>query len=112
MSTGALRKVVGAAVLVCLLVVAVLLGPPYVTNLNYSSALRDIVADPAAASWPDSRFQTEAASAAARFGLPVAPSAVRVLRSGGGLRLEVRYQIPVELTVYTVRLHLRATSGS
>jgi len=112
MSATALRKILGAAVLACLATLAVLLGPPYLINLDYSSALRDIVADPGAASWTDSRFQAEAANAAARFGLPVSPSAVRVLRSGGALRLEVRYQLSVDLTVYTVRLHLRATSGS
>lgn len=112
MSAVALRKILGAAILACLVLAAILLGPPYLTNLSYSSALRDIVADPSTADWSDARFQAEAANAATRLGLSVPPSAVRVLRSGSAPRIEVRYQLPVDLTVYTVSLHLRASSGS
>jgi hypothetical protein len=49
---------------------------------------------------------------AAQRGLPVQASEVRVEQRPTGTRVEVRYQKNVDLFVYSVRLHMRAKSGS
>jgi hypothetical protein len=106
------RAVAGIFVLACLGVVAIVLGPPHLRNLELSGALQELVAQPDTGDWPDERFQVAASNQAQQMGIPVRPDQVKVQRSAGGIRLEVRYQVPMSLTVYTVNLQMRARGGS
>ena len=53
----------------------------------------------------------QAKTEAPRLGLGVQAGQVRVRRTEAGVRIEVRYAVPVDLSVYTVDLHFQATAG-
>jgi hypothetical protein len=56
-------------------------------------------------------LQVRVVDRAARLGLAIRPEQVRLQRSGEGLRIEVRYAVPIDLPFYTVDLHFRASAG-
>lgn len=106
------RVALGVAVLLAALVAMVSLSVPYWENRQFEDELTAVVARNASSGWTAERWEQAAREAAARRGVPAAASAVRVELRPTGPRLEVRYQKNVDLFVYSVRLHLRAKSGS
>ena len=111
MNTTPIRTVAGLSVLVGLGAAAILLAPPYFRNLEYSSALQEIVAQSGSENWPDDRIRVAAVNRALRLGISVSPNEVSVRRAPG-LVLEVRYQVPIDFILYSVNLHMRARGGS
>jgi len=102
------RWAAGAAVLGALLGFGVLLVPHYRRNATFEQALEGIVRQ---GELPEEVLRTRVLDQAARLGLGVRAGQVRVRRTEAGVRIEVRYAIPVDLSVYTVDLHFRARAG-
>lgn len=112
MNTRSLRVAAGVAVLVAAVSAMGLLSVPYWENRQFEEDLSALVARHTASGWTADRWRQSALEVAARRGVPAASSNVRVDLRPTGPRLEVRYQKNVDLFVYSVRLHLRAKSGS
>ena len=105
---------IGLAILIVavLAAAAVLLAPAYLRNMRFQEYLNALGNQPAPDQQSEERLRIEIVSQATRMGLPVRPGDVRVQRTAGRLRLEVRYVVRVDLPIYTVDLHFRAQGGS
>jgi hypothetical protein len=104
--------IAGVAVLLILVVLGVLLIPPYASNWRLQSYVNDLVDDPAIARLPAEAVRARVLNEAASLGLPVHGEDVRVAASQGALRIDVLYIVHVDVAGYTVDLHFRPTAGS
>jgi len=104
--------IAGAAVLLILAVVGVLLIPPYAANWRLQSYVNDLVDDPATAKLPAEAVRTRVLNQAAGLGLPVHGDDVHVGVTQGALRIDVLYIVHVDVAGYTIDLHFRPAAGS
>ncbi|MBM3745187.1 MAG: hypothetical protein FJW34_05270 [Acidobacteria bacterium] len=105
------RWIAGAAVLAVLIGFGVLLMPHYRRHRAFERALEGMMREPAGLAAPDEVLRARVVNRAAGLGLRVEDGQVRVRRTAAGVRLEVRYTVPVDVAVYTVDLHFRAATG-
>lgn len=112
MSQRAPRLVAGAAVLLILVVVGVLLVPPYAANWRLQSYVNDLVDDPGTGKLPPEAVKTRVLNQAASLGLPVHGEDIHVGITQGTVRIDVLYIVHVDLAGYTIDLHFRPTAGS
>jgi hypothetical protein len=106
------RLIGGAAVLLILVVLGVLLAPPFAANWRLQSYVNDLVEDPATAKLPAEAVRTRVLNQAASLGLPVHGDDVHVGVSGGSVKIDMLYIVHVDLAGYTVDLHFRPAAGS
>ncbi len=107
-----LRLAAGVLVLAGLGYLGAKMAPAYLRNLEFQRALEAMVGDADLANLPSEAVAAAVVDRAARLGLPVRMGQVRLERGGSGLRVTVRYTVPVELTWYSVDLHFRAVAGT
>ncbi|MCC6293769.1 MAG: hypothetical protein IT164_14055 [Bryobacterales bacterium] len=107
-----IRQAAGVAVLVAAVATMALLSVPYWNNRALEEDLAELAGRNGRADWNEERWRVAALNVAARHGVAAATAEVKVEPRTGGTRVEIRYQKNVDLFVYTVRLHLRARSGS
>ncbi len=100
--TRLLRIAGGLLILFLLAGFAAAVVPVYYRNLEFTRALGQIAAVPAAS---DESLRAAVVGRAALLGLAVEPAKVELSRSGGRLRIEVRYKVPVDVALYSVTLH-------
>jgi hypothetical protein len=105
------RWIAGAAVLLTLLIVGVLLIPPYAANWRLQNYVNDVADDPATAKEQAGAVRTQVLSAAASLGVPLHSEDVHVDATPAGVRIEVLYIVHVEMAGYTIDLHFRPTGG-
>jgi hypothetical protein len=106
------RFIAGAAVLLILIVLGVLLVPPYAANWRLQSYVNDLADDPAAAKLPPEAVKARVLNAAAGLGLPVHGEDVHVAISQGAMKIDVLYIVHVDVAGSTVDLHFRPAAGS
>ena len=106
------RTAAAALVLLVLAYLAVRLAPVYLLSLEFQRRLESLAADPASLRTPDEQIRVAIVNQAAHLGLPVKSEHVRLRRSGRGMRVEVRYTVPVDLSLYTVALHFTPKAGA
>jgi hypothetical protein len=106
------RLIAGAAVLLILLVVSVLLAPPYAANWRLQSYINDLADDPATAKTSAEAVRTRVLNQAASLGLPVHGEDVHVGVTQGAVRIDVLYIVHIDIVGYTIDLHFRPTAGS
>jgi hypothetical protein len=111
-SARAPRLLAGAAVLLILIVLGVLLVPPYAANWRLQSYVNDLVDDPGTAQLPPETVRTRVLNQAAGLGLPVHSDDVQVAVSQGAVKIDVLYIVHVDVVGYTVDLHFRPAAGS
>jgi len=104
--------VAGAAVLLILLVLGVLLVPPYAANWRLQSYVNDLSDDPATAKKPAEVIRSQVLNKAASLGLPLQGENVRVGIADGAVHIDVLYIVHVNLAGYAVDLHFRPAAGS
>jgi hypothetical protein len=102
----------GAAVLLILVILGVLLVPPYAANWRLQSYVNDLADDPATAKLPPEAIRTQVLNQAATLGLPVHGEDVHVGVTQGALKINVLYIVHVDVVGYTVDLHFRPAAGS
>ena len=107
MKSGAWRTAAGVMVLLLMLVLAARLAPPYLRNLEFQNAMTEVLQRAAASDGSDAAILKGVLDQAARLGLRVDPKDVRVRRAQGWLQVELRYEVPVGLPLYSVDLHFR-----
>lgn len=86
--------------------------PPYLDNFKLQQSLDELVARPETAALSEEILRTEVANRAARLGIPVRPSQVRIARGAEGIRVEVAYLVRVDFPFYTVDLHFRPSAAA
>lgn len=106
-----LRPAAGAAVLLMLALIALLLIPPYVQNWKLQRFVNELHDDPAAAAQPVDAIRVRILNRAAALGLPVHNNDVHVTQSSGALRIDVLYVVHVDVAGYAVDLHFRPAAG-
>lgn len=107
MSSSKWRFAAGLAALFLLIAVAGRLLPSYWRNLEFQLALDQAGQGSPSASLSDEALTARVVNAAARLALPVRGENVRVRRGAGRVEIEVLYEVPVGLPLYTVDLHFR-----
>ncbi len=101
------RLAAGALALVFMATVATQVAPPYVQNLRFQRRLERIVQQAAASGRSDDLLRVDILNEAARLGLPLRESQVRIRRTPGRLEAEALYAVPVGRLAYAVDLHFR-----
>lgn len=112
MSDRVPRLIAGAAVILVLIALALVLIPPYAANWRLQSYVNDLVDDPAATKLPPEAIKTRVLNQAARLGLPIRSDDVHVDLAQGALKIDVLYIVHVDLLGYTIDLHFRPAAGS
>ena len=106
-------RIAAAVVLLAGLVLfAVLFLPIYLHNLQLQNFVADVAARGDSASKSDDLLRTWVLDKAHELDLPVRPDNVKIAHSPDGMRIDVRYQVRVDLPGYTVNLHFYPGAGS
>jgi len=105
------RLIAGAAVLLILALVAVLLIPPYAANWRLQSYLNDLADNPVAAKTPPEALRVDVLNRAAGLGLPLESDDVHVGQTENGVKIDVLYIVHVDVIGYTIDLHFRPAAG-
>jgi hypothetical protein len=105
MSVARLRMIAGFAILAGLVLFGVLLIPVYWRNYQFQQSLDTIALK--SRQLPDDEVRSAVIESAARLNLPVKSGQVRLRRSDRGVEIEVRYAVPVDMSIYTVDLHFK-----
>lgn len=107
-----LRIGAGVAILVILALTAILLAPTYSRHVQLEQFMEEIAAEQGAVERSDEMLRVAVASEAARLGIPLRAEQVQVERSNGSTGIKARYNVRIDLPIYTVDLHFRAGSGA
>jgi hypothetical protein len=99
-------------VLVALAVFAVIFTPIYIHNLELQNFVANVAARADAQSKSDDVLRTWVLDKAHQLDLPIRADNVKIAHSSDGLRIDVRYQVRVDLPGYTVNLHFYPGAGS
>lgn len=86
--------------------------PIYIHNLQLQSFVATLTARSENLSKNDESLRGQVLERARALDLPVQPGNVQIARSGGAVRIEVRYIVRVDLPGYTVDLHFYPGAGS
>jgi hypothetical protein len=105
------RLIAGAAVLLILAIVGVLLVPPYAANWRLQSYVNDLADDPATAKRPAEIVRAEVLNKAASLGLPIHSDDVHVTTTESRVQIDVLYIVHVDVAGYTIDLHFRPAAG-
>ena len=105
---------IAAAILVIagLVGLAAMLAPVYIHNLELQNFVSDLASRSDTPAKSDDLLRTWVVDKAHDLDLPIKPESVRILRSSEGMRIDVRYQVRVDIPGYTVNLHFYPGAGS
>ena len=87
-------------------------SPIYVHNLELQSFVTDVAARPDTPAKSDDLVRTWVLDKAHQLDLPIREGNVKITHSADGTRIDVRYQVRVDLPGYTVNLHFYPGAGS
>jgi hypothetical protein len=91
---------------------AALFFPIYFHNLELQNFVTEVAARPNAQSQSDDLVRTWVLDRAYQLKLPIRADNVKISHSPEGVRIDVRYQVKVDLPGYTVNLHFYPGAGS
>ena len=106
------RIAAALAVVAGLGVLGVRIGPIYIHNLELQSFVGRLMARPENLSQGDDALRQQVLERAQSLNLPVRGDNVQIARREGGVRIDVRYIVRVDLPGYTVDLHFYPGAGS
>lgn len=106
------RMAAAGVLLAGLVLFAILFLPIYFHNLELQNFVADVAARSDSASKSDDLLRTWVLDKAHELGLPVRAGDVKIAHSPDGMRIDVRYQVRVDLPGYTVNLHFYPGAGS
>ena len=112
MTARAPRLIAGAAVLLILIVLGVVVIPPYATNLKLQRYVNTLVEDSSTSNRPAEAVRAQVVNKAAALGLPVRDDDVHVAISEGAVKIDVLYIVQVNVAGYAVDLHFRPAAGT
>jgi hypothetical protein len=106
------RLIAGAAVLLILIVLGVVVIPPYATNLKLQRYVNALVEDSSTSNRPVEAVRAQVVNKATALGLPVRDDDVHVAISEGAVKIDVLYIVQVNVAGYAVDLHFRPAAGT
>jgi hypothetical protein len=106
------RLIAGAAVLLILIGLGVVLIPPYTTNWKLQTYVNALVEDSATSKRTAEAVRDQVINKAAALGLPLSDDDVHVAISDGRVEIDVLYMVQVNVAGYAVDLHFRPGSGT
>ena len=106
------RIAAATAVLAALLAFTAMFAPIYYRNLELQNYVSDVALRVENRTNSDDVLRTRVLERARQLELPVKEDNVQVIRSRGGVRIDVRYFVRVSLPGYTVDLHFYPGAGS
>jgi len=106
------RLIAGAAVLLILIALGVVLIPPYTTNWELQSYVNSLVEDSSTSKRPAEAVRSAVVNKAAALGLPISDGDVHVDISNGAVKIDVLYMVQVNLIGYAIDLHFRPGAGA
>jgi hypothetical protein len=106
------RLAAGAAVLAILAFLGARLFPIYLHNLELQQYVEDVTHRTSSYSASDDVLRTWVLDKAAQLSLPVHADNVHIRRESARLSIDVRYEMRVDLPLYTVNLHFYPGAGS
>ena len=112
MTARAPRLIAGAAVLLILIILGVLLVPPYATNWRFESYVNALAEDSSTSKRPAEAVRAQVVHEAAALGLPVSDDDVHVAISEGRVKIDVLYMVQVNVAGYAIDLHFRPAAGT
>ncbi len=112
MTTRAPRLIAGAAVLLILIGLGVVLIPPYAANWKLQGYVNALADDASTSKRTEESVRAQVVSEAAALGLPVSSDDVQVAISQGTVKIDVLYMVQVSVIGYAVDLHFRPAAGS
>ena len=111
MTARAPRLIAGAAVLLILIGLGVVVIPPYATNWKLQSYVNGLAEDSRTLEQPVESVRAQVVHKAVALGLPVSDDDVHVSISEGMVKIDVEYMVQVNLAGYAVDLHFRPGGG-
>jgi uncharacterized protein DUF4845 len=105
------RLAAGGVVLCLLGFFGLRLTPLYYHNYQLQQFVEDATQRVQNQTKSDDLLRTWVVEKAASLDLPVRADDVHIIRSGDGMRIEVRYAVRVDLPGYTVNLHFYPGAG-
>ena len=106
------RIAAAAAVLAGLAAFAAMFAPIYFHNLELQNFVSEVAQRVENRTNSDDVLRAWVLDKAHALGIPVKEDNVHIIRSRGGLRIDVRYFVRVTLPGYTVDLHFYPGAGS
>ena len=107
----AVRLSLAFLVLGALAYLGFMLVPVYAANWRLQRYIQELAESPAVSGLASDLVRVRVAQHAGALGLPVNASQIRVTRGNSGVAIDARYAIRIDLPIYTVDLHMRASSG-
>lgn len=101
---GKIRLLVTLLVTVAIIVVAIRIVPVYVDSFEFKDAIRHEAKYASIQHKEPDEVRRVLYRKAQELGLPVDRKEIRVSRMRSGLRISVKYTVPVDLTVHTIHL--------
>jgi hypothetical protein len=92
--------------------IAVRMAPIYIDNYELQRYVEEITQSAGNQARSDDLLRTWVVEKATALDLPVRAKDVQVKRSSGGVRIDVRYVVRVDLPVYSVDLHFYPGAGA
>ena len=90
----------------------IFLAPAYWRNLLLQQHLERVISEAGVEKSADESLQANIAQKAAELGIQLNREQVRVDRTSGHLHVETKYVVHIDVPIYTVDLHFRASSGA
>jgi F0F1-type ATP synthase membrane subunit c/vacuolar-type H+-ATPase subunit K len=107
----ALRTAAGVLILALLATALAVLVPVYYRSVRFGRAIQAIARRADAAGQADEAVRAAVIESAARLSLPIDAAGLKLDRSSGRLRIDLRYRVPVNALFYTVDLHFHPRAG-
>ncbi|HWB96752.1 MAG TPA: hypothetical protein VG672_08625 [Bryobacteraceae bacterium] len=105
------RIVAGCAVLVLLAAIGIRLLPLYLHNFQLQRFVEETTQRVSSQTVSDDVLRTQVVEKAVDLRLPIKAENVQVRHRPGGIRIDIRYAVEVDLPLYTVRLHFYPGAG-
>lgn len=112
MTARAPRLIAGAAVLLILIGLGVVLIPPYATNWKLQTYVNALADDASTPKRTEESIRAQVISEAMALGLPVSADDVHVAISQGTVKIDVLYIVQVNVIGYAIDLHFRPAAGA
>ncbi len=99
------RLIAGIGVLAAMVTVLLSLAPVYLENFRLQQSLNQMARDPRFTALTDDGVRRQVVTRAGKLNLPVREGDIKITRPDGGLTLDVRYAVRMDLALYRVDLH-------
>jgi hypothetical protein len=99
------RLIAGIAVLAGMAAVLLSLAPVYLDNYRLQRYVNQMAHEPRFTATPDDAVREQVMARARELRLPVKAGDIQIARPGGGLKLEMKYAVDMNLALYRVNVH-------